>query len=150
MADKNKLSKDNTKTKNQTKTINNNYFSGMLSIGSTMTTGGEFTTTNKKGVLFSVIASVRTNTLNKKAPLTLNILSITFLIIFLIIMLDVFTEFRISVIKINKVSKSLNITFKISEIYDSIYSLEKLIFLYGLGQLGTINFTNKYLNKKKL
>ena len=33
MADKNKLSKDNTKTKNQTKTINNNYFSGMLSIG---------------------------------------------------------------------------------------------------------------------
>ena len=65
-------------------------------------------------------------------------------------MLDIFTEFRISVIKINKVSKSLNITFKISQIYDSIYSLENLILLYGLGQLGTINFTNKYLNKKKL
>ena len=106
MADKNKLSKDNTKTKNQTKTINNNYFSGMLSIG-------KFTTTNKKGVLFSVIASVRTNTFNKKAPLTLNILTITFLIMFLIIILDVFTEFSISVIRTNKVSKSLNITFKI-------------------------------------
>ena len=149
MTDKNKLSKDNTKTKNQTKTINNNYFSGMLSIGSTMTTGGEFTTTNKKGVLFSVIASVRTNTFNKKSPLTLNILSITFLVMFLIIILNVFCEFSLNVIRTNQVSKSLNITFKISQIYESLYSLENLIILYGLSQLNVFNKSNVYFNENQ-